>query len=199
MKRSVCLGERVRAPRTPPGSAWRARRTGELARACGRRSSPAVPAYIPGARTGSSGPVDLVDQHNVREHRPRPETRASSFRSYTLVPTTSAGNRVDRALDAGVLRVERAGQRPGQGGLAPPGVVLDQHVTVGDERDDHVAQDAIRRLDRARDVRLEPRAERGNGRGSSSGAVAIPTMLRSAARRRSGSRAALRGVCRDRR
>ena len=54
-------------------------------------------------------------------------------------------------------------ERPRERGLADAGVVLDQHVALGEQRDEHVAHDALVDLDRARDVLRQPRARLRHG------------------------------------
>ncbi len=77
----------------------------------------------------------------------------------TLVPTTSDGQKVGGALDAGVLGLERAGQRSSESGLADPWVVLDQDVPLGEERNDQVAHHIVGDLDRPADVFRQGRAK----------------------------------------
>ena len=50
---------------------------------------------------------------------------------------------VGGALDARVLGLERAGERPGERRLADAGMVLDQDVALGEKRDDQVAHDLV--------------------------------------------------------
>ena len=66
------------------------------------------------------------------------------------------GQQVGRALDARVLGVDRAGERAGQRRLADPGVVLDQHVALGEQRHQEVANDGVVDLDRRLDVLPQP-------------------------------------------
>ncbi len=64
----------------------------------------------------------------------------------TFVPTTSPGSRsavhCTRAYSASIERDERPRQRR----LADAGVVLDQHVTLGEQGDDDVPQRALGHL-----------------------------------------------------
>ena len=56
--------------------------------------------------------------------------------------------------------IERASARA-SAVLPTPGVVLDQHVPLGEQRDDHVLERLPAHLHRARDVVREPPRERG--------------------------------------
>ena len=108
------------------------------------------------------GPVDLVDEHDVGEHRAGPELEAGLALVEDVGADDVGGQQVRRALDAGVLGVDRARERPGERGLADARVVLDQHVPLGDEGDEQVAQRAVRHLDGTGDVGCDTRAECGN-------------------------------------
>ena len=108
------------------------------------------------------GAVDLVDEHDVREHRPGPELEAVLALVVDVRADHVRRQQVGGALDARVLGVERARQRASEGGLADARVVLDQHVALGEERHEHVADDLLGRLDRARDVVAQPGAELGD-------------------------------------
>ena len=93
--------------------------------------------------------VDLVDEDDVREHRPGVELEPGLALVEDVGADDVGGQQVGRALDARVLGVDRAGERPGERRLADPGVVLDQHVALGEQRDEEVADDAVVDLDRA--------------------------------------------------
>ena len=73
----------------------------------------------------------------------------NSKRDLALVEDVRAddvgGQQVGRALDARVLGVHRARERAGERGLADARVVLDQDVALGEQRDQHLAQDRARR------------------------------------------------------
>src|SRR5213079_2953579 len=59
------------------------------------------------------------------------------------------GQQVGGALDAREGDVERARQRPGERRLAHAGQVLDEHVALGDQRDEDVGEDLVLDLDGA--------------------------------------------------
>jgi hypothetical protein len=105
------------------------------------------------------GAVHLVHEHDVREHRAGPELEAVLALVVDVRADHVGGQQVGGALDARVLGVQRARERPRQRGLAHARVVLDQNVPLGEQRHEHVADHALRRLDRFRDVVPEPRAE----------------------------------------
>ena len=79
------------------------------------------------------GPVDLVDEEDVREDRPRREPERAALEE------ARAGDvdrqQVRRALDPVRLEVERPGDGPGEQRLAGARDVLDEDVAVGEERD----------------------------------------------------------------
>ncbi len=79
----------------------------------------------------------------------------------TFVPTTSAGRRSavhwTRAYSAST---ERASARA-RAVLPTPGMVLDQHVALGDQRDHQVPERLLGSLDRPGDVLPQARAELG--------------------------------------
>jgi hypothetical protein len=101
------------------------------------------------------GAVDLVDEHHVREHRAGPELEAVLALVEHVRADHVRGKQVGRALHARVLGLDGAREGACQRRLADAGVVLDQHVALRYERDDHVAQRLLRRLDRLRDVTPE--------------------------------------------
>jgi hypothetical protein len=101
------------------------------------------------------GPVDLVDEHHVREHRARPELEAVLALIEDVRADHVRGKQVGRALHARVLGLDGARQGACQRRLADAGIVLDQHVALRDERHDHVAQRLLRSLDRLSDVTPE--------------------------------------------
>ena len=83
-------------------------------------------------------PVDLVDEQDVREHRPGPELEVP----VALVEDGQAGDvgrlEVGRALDACEGRaLHRACDRAGEHGLRRARHVLEQDVAVADERGEH--------------------------------------------------------------
>ena len=81
--------------------------------------------------------VDLVDEDDVREHRPGPELEVP----LALVEDREAGDvgrlQVGRALDPGGVRsLDRLRDRPGEHRLRGARHVLEQHVASADERRD---------------------------------------------------------------
>ena len=93
---------------------------------------------------------------------PGPELEAGLALVVDVGADHVGGQQVGGALDARVLGVDRAGERPRERRLADARVVLDQHVPLGQQRDQHVAQHPLGSLDRARDVVAQPRAELGD-------------------------------------
>jgi hypothetical protein len=111
-----------------------------------------------GLRLGR-GAVDLVDQHDVGEHRPGPELEAVLALVEDVGAHDIGWKQVGRALDACVLGVDGSGQRARQRCLPHAGVVLDQHVPLGQQRDQDVAHRVVGCLDRARQVGPQAGAE----------------------------------------
>jgi hypothetical protein len=102
---------------------------------------------------------DWVHEHDVREHRAGPELEAVLALVVDVRADHVRRQQVGRALDAGVLGVDRAGERPRERGLPDAGVVLDQHVALGEQGHEHVPQHALGRLNGARDVVAQPGAK----------------------------------------
>jgi hypothetical protein len=105
------------------------------------------------------GAVDLVHEHDVCEDRAGPELEPVLALVEDVRADDVRRQQVGGALDAGVLRVDRAGERAGQGGLADARVVLDQHVALREEGNEHVPQHPRRRLHSPRDVVAQADAE----------------------------------------
>ena len=92
------------------------------------------------------GAVDFVGQQDVREDR-------AFVKMKLLVALVENGNaenvrrqQVGRELDALELRVNGAGERLGQRGLARAGKILQQHVAAAGERGEQLARRASRRI-----------------------------------------------------
>ncbi len=86
------------------------------------------------------GPVDLVADDDVGEHRAGPELEGLGLAVVDGDPGDVAGQQVRGELDAADRAVDGPGQRLGQRGLADAGHVLDQQVAFGqhgDQRDPH--------------------------------------------------------------
>jgi hypothetical protein len=99
-------------------------------------------------------PVDLVDEDDVGEDRPWMELEHRLALVEDHRPGHVGGEHVGGALDPRELRLHRARQRSRQGGLADPGVILDQDVAAGDQGHEHVAQSFVADLQRPANVRL---------------------------------------------
>ena len=117
------------------------------------------------------GPVDLVGDEDVGEHRAGPELEALD----AAVPHADAddvgGQQVGRELDAAVLGVDRGGEGLGQGGLAHAGHVLDEEVALGDEADHGEGDDVVLALDDLADVVDDRRRRRRRGRRGVAGLI----------------------------
>jgi hypothetical protein len=103
-------------------------------------------------------PVDLVDEDDVREHRARVKLESRLALVEDVGADDVGRKQVGGALHAGVLGVERAREGPGERRLADPGVILDQHVTLGEQGDEQVTNDVVGDLDRPLDVVSQPPA-----------------------------------------
>ena len=86
------------------------------------------------------GAVDLVDQHDVREHRPGAELEAVLALVVDVRADHVRRQQVGGALHARELGVDRTRERAGERGLAHAREVLDQHVALGQQRDHDLAQ-----------------------------------------------------------
>ena len=93
--------------------------------------------------------VDLVDEDDVGEHRPRMELEAGLALVEDVGADDVGWEQVGRALHAGVIGVEGAGQRAGEGRLADSRVILDEHVPLGEQGYEQVTDDAVIDLDRS--------------------------------------------------
>jgi hypothetical protein len=78
------------------------------------------------------GPVDLVAEHDVREHRSRLELEVAPLLVEGAHPGDVAGQQVRRELDPLDGAVDRPGQRLGQHRLAHARHVLDEQVPLGE-------------------------------------------------------------------
>ena len=76
------------------------------------------------------GPVDLVDQHQVREYRAGLELELVALEVEHAHAGDVRRQQIRRGLDAGELAVERARDRLGQHRLADPREVLDDDVAL---------------------------------------------------------------------
>ena len=80
------------------------------------------------------GAVDLVDDHDVGEDRARAELEACFALVVDLRADDVGRQQVGGALHARERAVDRPRQRPGQGGLADAGVILDEDVALREHR-----------------------------------------------------------------
>ena len=94
------------------------------------------------------GAVDLVDEDDVGEHRPRVELEPRLALVEDVGADDVGGKQVGGALHARVLGVDRAGEGTSERGLTDAGVVLDQDVALGEQRDEDVAKDIVADLHR---------------------------------------------------
>jgi hypothetical protein len=136
------------------------------------------------------GAVDLVDQDDVGEDRPRMELEAALALVVDVGADDVGRQEIGRALHPRVVGVQGACQRPRERRLADPGVVLDEDVTLGKQRDQEIADHALVDLDRERDVRRQPRSRLRHGGGIKLRNRRHGSMVRSE------SRQASCGVCR---
>ena len=106
------------------------------------------------------GAVDLVDQDHVGEDRAGTELEARLALVVDLGADDVGGQQVGRALHARELAVDRARQRARERGLADAGVVLDEDVALGEQRDGDVLEHVGANLDRPLDVSRDAVARR---------------------------------------
>ena len=138
--------------------------------------------------------VDLVDQHQVGEHGPGTELELRLSLIEDVRPDDVGREQVRRALDARVGGIDRTRQRAHERGLAHARMVLNEHVPLGQQRDEHVSQRALGHLDRERHVLADPRAQRRHVRGIElAGPVHLGRILRPLRCHRDGPRYALSG------
>ena len=107
------------------------------------------------------GAVDLVDQHDVREHGTGAKLEPRLALVVDIRPDDVGREQVRRALHARELAVDRPRQRPRERGLADAGIVLDQHVALGQQGHHQMRQRLGANLHRVRDVAREPPRQRG--------------------------------------
>ena len=105
------------------------------------------------------GPVDLVADHDVREHRPRLELELAPLLVVGADPGDVARQQVGGELDPPHRAVDGPRERLGEHGLAHAGHVLDEQVPLG-EQDDQREPD---RLGLPVDDRLDGRADLPRG------------------------------------
>ena len=118
------------------------------------------------------GAVDLVRDHDVREHRPGAELELLGAPVVDRHAGDVAGQQVRGELDPAHRAVDRDRQRLGQRRLADARHVLDQEVPLGEQRDERDAHDVRLAHEHVLDVRGDPvgelrdlgKARRGPGR-----------------------------------
>ena len=90
------------------------------------------------------GPVDLIGENEIGEHRPRPEPEVAAavlgglehLRAHDV-----GGHEVGRELDPGEFDVHCVGQRAQQHRLAQTGDALEQGVPLAQQADEHAPHD----------------------------------------------------------
>ena len=132
------------------------------------------------------GAVYLVDEDDVREDRTGVELETGVSLVEDVGPDDVGREQVHRALHPGVGGVDRAGERAGERRLADPGVVLDQDVALGHQRDDQLLENFVAHLDRAPDAVAQPLPDLGYGDGIELGHRGHPTMVGEGRTRPSG-------------
>ena len=122
--------------------------------------------------------VHLVDEQQIREHRPGPELELVRALVEDVDARDVGRQQVGRELEAREAAVERAGERLREHGLPHAGEVLDDQMAFGDEAEHDESQRLRRRVDDARKVRRDRRDEvgrlRSEGRLSQPGAPPRP-------------------------
>ena len=101
------------------------------------------------------GAVDLVAEHDVREHGTGAELEIASLLVEDVHPGDVRREHVGRELDAPEGTIDRPGQRLGKHRLADPGDVLDQEVTLGHQADQGQSDLRVLASDDLLDVVLE--------------------------------------------
>ena len=106
------------------------------------------------------GPVHLVDEQDVREHRPGAELPLAGRRAVHRRAGDVGRQQVGRALHPPEAAADRVGQRLGEQGLAGTGHALDEEVPARQQRDDRERRRRRRRpasTGRPRGTRRPPR------------------------------------------
>jgi len=86
-----------------------------------------------GALGARAGAVDLVGQQDFGEDRPGLEAEVARLGLVDGGADQVGGQQVAGELHSARAKAQRAGQRGGQGGLADPGDVLQQHMAAGQQ------------------------------------------------------------------
>ena len=102
-----------------------------------------------------AGPVDLVRQKDLREHRPGPELELVELLVEGADACDVGGQKVGRELDPAECAVERSGEGLGEHRLADARDVLDQEVPLAQEGDEAKPDLIFFVDDRPTDVRHE--------------------------------------------
>ena len=84
--------------------------------------------------------VDLVDEHDVREHRAGPEAERPALTVEHVHARDVRRQEIGRELDAVEREVERARERLREHGLADTGDVLDEDVPLGEQAQEREPQ-----------------------------------------------------------
>jgi hypothetical protein len=100
--------------------------------------------------------VDLVGEHDVREHGPRLEHEVAAVGLVDAHADDVGRQHVGRELDALEAAADRARERGGERRLADAGDVLDQQMAAREEPDDREPDDLWLTDEGPGDVVLEP-------------------------------------------
>jgi hypothetical protein len=109
------------------------------------------------------GPVDLVHEHEVREHRARLELELVVLEVEDAHAGDVRRQQVRRRLHPRELAVEGAGQGLREHRLADAREVLEDHVAFAQHGHDAAGDQRSRRVDHARDVLDHPLGGFGGG------------------------------------
>ena len=86
-------------------------------------------------------PVDLVDQQEVREHRPRAKLELGLALIEQEAPGDVGGQQIGRALQALEGQVQRLREQARDQGLGEARIVFDQHVAVREDTGEDALED----------------------------------------------------------
>ena len=104
-------------------------------------------------------PVDLVGEQQPGEQRAAPELELRGPLVVEERPGQVGGQQVGGELGAREVEPERLGEGPRGQGLAEPGVVLEQHVALGEDRAEHQPQRLLLADDGLADLVEHPRGD----------------------------------------
>ena len=104
--------------------------------------------------------VDLVGEQQAGEQRAAAELELRGALVVEERPGEVGGQQVGGELGAGEVEPQGLGERARGQGLAEPGVVLEQHVSLGEDRAEHQPQRLLLADDRLADLVEHPGGER---------------------------------------